>query len=260
MLPSWARRKGPDVRTKVVIDNAASPVYTVVDVYARDHMGLLYAIAHTLHEEGLSIALSKVNTEGLKAADVFYVERAEGGGVISEGLAWYSAMQLVKHVKGREALRRFMATMREPNPWPPIRTGLPLLRAMDPWANYRKGPYAMYALSEYVGEERVNGALRTLLQKQAGAATTTLDLYRELQAATPDSLQYLLHDLFAANTFWELDAEQATARRILEDGNYLAEADKIDPFDPMGLGVAFFGSLPMPILRTVTLRTPFSSR
>src|SRR5690606_8379914 len=78
-LPSWAQRKGPDVRTKVVIDNDVSPVYTVVDVYARDHVGLLYAIAHVLHQGGLSIALSKVNTEGLKAADVFYVERAEGG-------------------------------------------------------------------------------------------------------------------------------------------------------------------------------------
>jgi [protein-PII] uridylyltransferase len=78
-VPSWARRKGPDVRTKVVVDNAASSTYTVVDVYARDHVGLLYAIAHVLHGEGLSIALSKVNTEGLKAADVFYVERAEGG-------------------------------------------------------------------------------------------------------------------------------------------------------------------------------------
>jgi [protein-PII] uridylyltransferase len=78
-VPSWAQRKGPDVRTKVVIDNDVSPTYTVVDVYARDHVGLLYAIAHVLHQEGLSIALSKVNTEGLKAADVFYVERAEGG-------------------------------------------------------------------------------------------------------------------------------------------------------------------------------------
>ena len=77
-LPSWAKRKGPDVRTKVVIDNSVSPRYTVVDVYARDHVGLLYAIAHVLHHEGLSIALSKVNTEGLKAADVFYVERAGG--------------------------------------------------------------------------------------------------------------------------------------------------------------------------------------
>jgi ABC-2 type transport system permease protein len=136
---------------------------------------------------------------------------AEGGGVISESLAWYSAMELVKSVKGREALRRFMQFMREPNPWPPIRTGLPLLRAMDPWANYRKGPYAMHALSEYVGEARVNAALRTLVEKKVSSLATTLDMYRELQAATPDSLRPLLHDLFEVNTFWTFDTKKATA-------------------------------------------------
>jgi aminopeptidase N len=137
----------------------------------------------------------------------------EGAGVISEGLAWYSAMQLVKHVKGREALRRFMAFMREPNPWPAIRTGLPLLRAMDPWANYRKAPYAMHALSEYVGEDRVNAALRKLVQEKKTSLATTLDLYRELQTVTPDSLKPLLHDLFEVNTFWAFDTKAATAVR-----------------------------------------------
>jgi ABC-type transport system involved in multi-copper enzyme maturation permease subunit len=138
---------------------------------------------------------------------------AEGAGVISESLAWYSAMQLVKHTKGREALRRFMSFMRQPNPWPPMRMGLPLLRAMDPWANYRKGPYAMHALSEYGGEERVNGALRSLVEKKVSSRATTLDLYRELQAVTPDSLKPLLHDLFEVNAFWTFDTKQATARR-----------------------------------------------
>jgi hypothetical protein len=104
-----------------------------------------------------------------------------------------------------------MSFMREPNPWPPIRTGLPLLRAMDPWANYRKGPYAFYALSEYIGEERVNGALRSLVETKASSLATTLDMYRELQAATPDSLESLLHDLFEVNTFWTFDTKQATA-------------------------------------------------
>ena len=136
---------------------------------------------------------------------------AEGGGVISESLAWYSAMQLVENTKGREALRRFMRFMREPNPWPQIRTGLPLLRAMDPWANYRKGPYAMHALSEYVGEPRVNLALRTLVEKKVSSLATTLDMYRELQAVSPDTLQPLLHDLFEVNTFWTFDTKQATA-------------------------------------------------
>jgi ABC-2 type transport system permease protein len=138
---------------------------------------------------------------------------AEGGGVISESLAWYSAMQLVKKVKGREPLRRFMSIMRQPDPWPPMRTGLPLLRAMDPWANYRKGPYAMYALSEYVGEGRVNGALRTLVKKKVSSLATTIDMYRELQAVTPDSLKPLLHDLFEVNTIWTFDTRQATAKQ-----------------------------------------------
>ncbi|HEX6901999.1 MAG TPA: M1 family aminopeptidase [Thermoanaerobaculia bacterium] len=141
---------------------------------------------------------------------------AEGGGVISEGLAWYSAMQLVKHEKDREALRRFMSFMREPNPWPPIRTGLPLLRAMDPWANYRKGPYAMHALSEYVGEARVNGALRALVKKKASSLATTIDMYRELQAVTPDPLKPLLHDLFEVNAFWTFDTKKATAVQTTE--------------------------------------------
>jgi hypothetical protein len=84
---------------------------------------------------------------------------------------------------------------------------------MDPWANYRKGPFAMYALSEYVGEAQVNAALRTLVEKKASSLATTLDMYGELQAATPDSLKPLLHDLFEVNTFWAFDTKRATAVR-----------------------------------------------
>jgi ABC-2 type transport system permease protein len=120
-------------------------------------------------------------------------------------------------VKDREALRRFMSFMRQPSPWPPIRTGLPLLRAMDPWANYRKGPYAMHALSEYVGEARVNAALRTLVKKKASSLSTTIDLYRELQVVTPDSLKPLLHDLFEVNAFWTFDTKQATVKKTAKD-------------------------------------------
>jgi hypothetical protein len=84
---------------------------------------------------------------------------------------------------------------------------------MDPWANYRKGPYAFHALSEYVGEARVNGALRSLVEKKSSSLATTLDMYRELQAVTPDSLGSLLHDLFEVNAWWTFDTKQAIAAR-----------------------------------------------
>jgi len=143
----------------------------------------------------------------------------EGLPFLSEGLAWYSALQVVKESRGGEQLRRVLAFMRQPYPFRPIRRGEPLLRALDPYLAYRKGPFAMYALSEYVGSDRVNRALRRLIEKHDAAGAplaTTLDLYRELQAVTPDSLEYLLHDLFEVNTFWQLATERVTAEQTGE--------------------------------------------
>ena len=141
---------------------------------------------------------------------------AEGAPLLSESFAWYAAMGVVEKAYGREHLERLRRFFRQPSPIPPIRQSVPLLRALDPYAAYRKGPFALFAMREYMGEERVNLAFRRLMEPhRAGAAplATSLDLYRELRAVTPDSLRPLLHDLFAANTFWELKTEKATARR-----------------------------------------------
>jgi hypothetical protein len=73
-------------------------------------------------------------------------------------------------------------------------------------------------LSKYIGKERVNLALRRFFEKHGAGISplpTSLDLYRELQAVTPDSHQYLLHDLLAANTFWELETEEAYAQQTV---------------------------------------------
>jgi ABC-type transport system involved in multi-copper enzyme maturation permease subunit len=139
----------------------------------------------------------------------------EGLPFLSEGLAWYFGIQAVRASRGEGELRRLLAFMRLPYPHRPIRRGEPLLRALDPYLSYRKGPFAMYALSQYMGAERVNGALRRLYEKHDAAAAprvTTLDLYRELQAVAPDSLRPLLRDLFEVNTFWQLDVERARAK------------------------------------------------
>jgi [protein-PII] uridylyltransferase len=76
--PPWSIRPGPDVATHISVDNNASARYTVVDVFTRDRAGLLHEIARTLHELDLTIALSKVNTEGQSVADVFYVSDEDG--------------------------------------------------------------------------------------------------------------------------------------------------------------------------------------
>ncbi len=75
--PPWMR-VGPHIKTEIHVDNASSNRFTIVDVYTRDRPDLLHTIARTLHEKGLTIALAKVNTEGQRAADVFYVRTSTG--------------------------------------------------------------------------------------------------------------------------------------------------------------------------------------
>lgn len=74
----WRERPSPPVAPDVVVDDRASPRHTVIEVVAKDRPGLLHTLARTLHEQGLQIALSKINTEGTKVADVFYVSELDG--------------------------------------------------------------------------------------------------------------------------------------------------------------------------------------
>jgi len=144
----------------------------------------------------------------------------QGGALLTESLAWYSAICVVQNTYGDEHLDRLLDMMREEYLQPHSRAGESLLRSYDRFIAYRKGPFAMYALHEYIGADQVETALRQLL-KRFGAGTpplpTSLDLYAELRAVTPDSLQDLLGDLFERNTFWELATKRVSAERVSGD-------------------------------------------
>lgn len=67
---------------RIEFDNEVSDTYTVIDVYARDKVGLLYQITRTLKELGLYIAVSKIATKVDQAADVFYVRDIFGQKIV----------------------------------------------------------------------------------------------------------------------------------------------------------------------------------
>lgn len=67
-------RRGPRVAAEVVLYDRAAPEHTVVEVFGRDRPGLLYALARCFTQLGLSIERSRINTEGNRVADVFYVQ------------------------------------------------------------------------------------------------------------------------------------------------------------------------------------------
>jgi aminopeptidase N len=144
----------------------------------------------------------------------------EGAPLLSESLAWYSVMGVMKEAHGHDQQRRFLGFMQETYETPRSRAADPLLRASGWFLGYRKGPLALHALNEYIGEAQVTIALRRMLEKHGTGEPplpTSLDFYRELQVVTPDSHQYLLRDLFETNTFWELKTERTTAEQIKAD-------------------------------------------
>ena len=147
----------------------------------------------------------------------------QGSQVLSETLAQYSAVMVLQHTHGEAAARAFLRSMhmsyvenRGSHPTPEV----PLLfTGNHEYIHYRKGPVVMYALQDHIGEARMNRALRNLIRNHGGKGppyATSLDLYRELEAVTPDSLQYLLRDLFTSITVWDL---RATAAHAVATGN-----------------------------------------
>jgi [protein-PII] uridylyltransferase len=65
-----ALRAGP---SKIVIDNESSAMYTILEVYTADRIGLLYTITRTLHELKVPIYVAKITTKSDQAADAFYI-------------------------------------------------------------------------------------------------------------------------------------------------------------------------------------------
>jgi [protein-PII] uridylyltransferase len=65
--------------TRVTVDNTTADRFTILAIFAYDRMGLLYAIARTLFELGLSVSTAKIGTHLDQVVDVFYVADAASG-------------------------------------------------------------------------------------------------------------------------------------------------------------------------------------
>jgi [protein-PII] uridylyltransferase len=59
--------------SKIVVDNDSSAMYTILEVYTADRIGLLYSITRILHELQVPIYLAKITTRSDCAADAFYI-------------------------------------------------------------------------------------------------------------------------------------------------------------------------------------------
>ncbi|HEY4319805.1 MAG TPA: M1 family aminopeptidase [Gemmatimonadales bacterium] len=150
----------------------------------------------------------------------------QGATMFSEGLAEYSALTIMEKRDGPEVAQKFLR--RELDGYLQGRSvekkkEVPLLLVENqPYIHYRKGSLVFYALRDYIGEDAMNSALRAFLGKWAFKGPpypTARDLYSEFEQVTPDSLKYVLKDLFLDMTFYDNKVDTATATRR-PDGQY----------------------------------------
>jgi ABC-2 type transport system permease protein len=143
---------------------------------------------------------------------------AQGATMLSETMSQYSALMVMEKEFGAASMRRFLeyeldryligrSTERKRE--------MPLeLNENQQYIHYNKGSLVMYALRDYIGEARMNAAIRGFLNAEKFRGPpypTSLELVDSLRAATPDSLKYLINDMFETITLFELKADSAIA-------------------------------------------------
>jgi hypothetical protein len=151
----------------------------------------------------------------------------QGGTILVETMAQYSALMVMKHMYGEDKIRRFLKY--ELDSYLRSRGSerieeLPLDRVENqPYIHYRKGAVVMYLLQDRLGEDRVDHMLAGLLDKyrfKSQPYPRSLDLvngFRSL-ARTPAEHELVL-DLLDRITIYDLKAPTATVRK-LADGRW----------------------------------------
>ena len=148
---------------------------------------------------------------------------AQGATMLSETLSQYSAMMVMEHQYGHANMRRFLEY--ELDRYLVGRAGerkreMPIeLVENQQYIHYNKGSVVMYALRDYIGEDKVNRALRGFLNAHKFTGPpypTAMELVDSLRAVTPDSMRYLITDLLETITLYELKTDSIVVRDTTE--------------------------------------------
>ncbi len=120
-----------DLPAKVRIDNTTSEACTILDVFAHDRPGLLYTIARTLYDLGLSVATARIGTYLDQVVDVFYVTDEDGNKLEAEDRiedvrrTLLAAIEAAESASEPESARRTGPPPTGPPPTGPPPTGPP---------------------------------------------------------------------------------------------------------------------------------------
>jgi hypothetical protein len=149
--------------------------------------------------------------------------RVEGSNMLSETLAEYSALMVMKQKYGSDSMHRFLKHELDQylrGRAGEIRRERPVVLVQnEPYVWYQKGGQVMYTLADYIGEDKLNLALHNFLMQyryanandsQSGPYPDTRQLVDALRTQTPPELQYYITDAFESIVLYDNKAVTAT--------------------------------------------------
>ncbi len=145
----------------------------------------------------------------------------QGATLLSETQAQYSALMVMEKKYGRSRMKRFLKY--EVDRYLASRGSeslkeVPIEQVENQgYIHYNKGSAVMYYLKEMIGEQAVNKALSTLVSQYAYRQPpypTSLALVNLVKQNTPDSLQYVIKDLFETMTIFDNRATSVASKKL----------------------------------------------
>ncbi|OYT11135.1 MAG: hypothetical protein B6I18_05435 [Bacteroidetes bacterium 4572_112] len=156
----------------------------------------------------------------------------QGGTMMSEAFAEYSSLMTMKSItENPMKMRQFLKY--DHNRYLRGRSGelkkeLPLYKVENQtYIHYGKGSVVLYALQDYIGEDKVNLAMRNFLNEfkyKAPPYPSSYDFMKYLNAEVPDSMKYLIDDWFMNITLYDNRVKEATYTK-LDNGKYLVNME-----------------------------------
>ncbi len=145
----------------------------------------------------------------------------QGSEWMSEGFAQYSALMVMEKEYGKETMKKFLKY--EMNRYLTGRSyeleaERPLYKTEGQgYIHYQKASVVMYYLKEMIGENNVNKVLQKLINEYAFKEppyATSMNALRAFEEVTPDSLKYLIDDLFKNVTLFSNRIESCSFKKI----------------------------------------------
>lgn len=150
----------------------------------------------------------------------------QGSVLMSETMSQYSALMVMEKEYGRQAMKKFLRYEMDDylqGRSTETKKEVPLMLCENQgYIHYNKGSVIMYSLRDYLGEDVLNGAVKAYLQKtkfQEPPYTNSIEFVNYLRAATPDSLKYIIKDMFETITIYENYIKDLSYTQM-SDGRY----------------------------------------